>query len=197
MAPAGLISWLASLAKRPLRLLAALALAGGLGWGAYHLWGRRPPPPPPKTQAPALHVMEGLSLTEVQNGVKRWILEADRADYLKDRNEIRISGIYLEFYGEQDRVVSLSCREGVVDTKTRGLTLKDGVEVTEGDLKITTDLVRYLPQERVLVAPSEVVLEAPRLRVEGRDLTIHLAGRRLVLSRHRLTEVTLNDGMRL
>jgi LPS export ABC transporter protein LptC len=141
--------------------------------------------------------MEGLSLTEVQNGVKRWILEADRADYLKDRNEIRISGIYLEFYGEQDRVVSLSCREGVVDTKTRGLTLKDGVEVTEGDLKITTDLVRYLPQERVLVAPSEVVLEAPRLRVEGRDLTIHLAGRRLVLSRHRLTEVTLNDGMRL
>lgn len=194
MTPPGPPIWLRFFRKGPLRLLLALALLGGLGWGAYQLWGRRPPPPPPKVQAPTAHVMEGLSLTEVQDGVKRWVLEANSADYRKDQNEIFITGIYLEFYGEGDRVISLSCREGRLDTKTRALTLQDHVEVSQGDLKIITDLVRYLPKERLLVAPNEVVMENPRLRVQGSDLTVFLAGKRLVLNHHRLTEVVVDGG---
>ncbi len=197
MPAAGLLSWLASLTTRPFRLLAVLALMGGLGWGTYHLVGRRPLPPPPPDPKPATHVMKGLSLTEVQDGVKRWVLEANTADYRQEEHLIHLTGIYLEFYGDNDRVVSLSCQNGLVDTKTRSLMLKDHVEVSEGDHKITTDLVRYQSQQRLLEAPHEVVLETPRLRVEGRNLTIYLSSRRLVLNQHRLTEVILEDELKL
>ncbi len=196
MTPARHSSRLAVVRKTPVRLLLALALLAGLGWGAYGLWGRRPLPPPAKPQAPATHAMEGLSLTEVQDGVKRWVLEANTADYRKDRNEIFLTGIYLEFYGEDDRVINLTSQEGRVDTKTRAVTLQNQVEISQGDLRITTDLVRYLPQERLLVAPHAVVLENPRLRVQGSQLTVFLAAKRLVLAQHRLTEVLMGEEFR-
>jgi len=182
--------------RRRNRLLLA-ALAAGLGVILTYAWvGRRPPPPPPAAAAPS-HVMEGLSLNEIQDGVKRWVLKADSARYLQDRQEIHLTGIRLEFYGEPGRVISLSCQEGVVDTRTRGLTLQGEVEVREGELRITTALVRYLPRERLLVAPQEVTMENPRLKVEGRDLSVSLAHRRLVLKEHRLTEVRTAKDWRL
>jgi LPS export ABC transporter protein LptC len=141
--------------------------------------------------------MEGLSLNEIQDGAKRWVLEADRARYLQDRREIEVTGIRLEFYGEGGRVIRLNCREGRVDTATRSLTLAGEVEVSDGDLTVTTGLIRYLPQERLLLAPEEVTLTTPRLRVTGRDLSIFVAHRRLVLKEHRVTEVRDMEGWRL
>ena len=53
-----------------------------LGVGAWGLWGHRPPPPPPKPAATAqLPRMEGLSLTEIHEGDKTWVLEAKKADF--------------------------------------------------------------------------------------------------------------------
>ena len=70
-----------------------------LGVGAWGLWGHRPPPPPPKTVAAAQPPrMEGLSLTEIHEGDKTWVLEAKKADFHPEQDSISISGVRVEFF---------------------------------------------------------------------------------------------------
>jgi LPS export ABC transporter protein LptC len=167
----------------------------GLGFllvvvGGFSLWGRRPAPPPSKPQTPAeaKSRMEGLSLTEIQEGDKRWVLDARKADFRKDKDEVAISGIGVEFFGPGEHV-KVRADEGVFHTKTRVLTLKGQVEMQRGDLTIQTSQAVYQPNERVLLAPEDVVLIEPNLKVEGKGLKVELAHKRLVLAQHRLTEI--------
>jgi LPS export ABC transporter protein LptC len=133
--------------------------------------------------------METLALTEIQEGDKRWTLEAQRADFLKDRMEIRISGVKVEFFGGPGKTVRVKAQEGLINTKTRVLTLKGDVEMVSGDLRITTSIATYQPGGRLLLAPEEVTLEEPRMKVQGKGLKVELAEKKLVLAQHRLTQI--------
>lgn len=177
--------------------LMGLILLAGLGvWGLYEL--NRPPPPPPKpppTESKAR--METLALTEIQEGDKRWTLEAQSADFLKDKMEVKITGVKVEFFGGPDKVVKVKAREGLINTKTRVLTLLGGVEMVSGDLRITTEKVTYQPGERLLLAPDEVTLEEPRLKIEGKDLKVKLAEKKMTLAQHRLTQIKVPNMERI
>ncbi len=172
--------------------LAGLILLAGLGWGLYE-WSRPAPPPPPPPPAPAETKarMETLALSEIIEGNKRWTLEAQAADFSKEKMEVKITGVKVEFFGGPDEVIKVKAQEGLINTKTRVLTLQGGAEMVSGALKITTDQVTYQPGERLLVAPEEVTLEEPRLKVQGRDLQVKLAEKKLVLAQHRLTQVNV------
>lgn len=165
-----------------------------LALGAWGLWGRRPPPPPAKPQAAAeaKSRMEGLSLTEIVDGDKRWVLEAKKADFHKDQMEVSISGVGVEFFGPGEHI-RVRADEGLFHTKTRVLTLRGQVEMQRGDMVIKTSVATYQPSERLLLAPEEVTLTEPNLRVRGKDLTVELAQKRLVLAQHQLTEYKPKD----
>jgi LPS export ABC transporter protein LptC len=163
-----------------------------LAVAALVVWGLWPPPPKPPKPAPTAQTkarMETLALTEIQEGDKRWTLEAKSADFLKDRMEVRITGVKVEFFGGPDKIIRVKAQEGLINTKTRVLTLKGDVEMVSGDLRITTSIATYQPAGRLLLAPEEVTLEDPRLKVQGKDLKVELAEKKLVLAQHRLTQV--------
>ncbi len=173
-------------------LTGILLVAGLAAWSLFG--GRAPAPPPPapqRAETPARPKMESLSLIEVEDGGKRWTLDARDAEYLKDRDEIRITGIKVEFYGEGGRVLKISCEEGLINTKTRALTLNGQVLLQEGDLIIRTGTVHYQPEERLLLAPEGVVLESPRVKVQGKELRVELAKKRLTLAQHQSTQVKI------
>lgn len=180
---------------RTLKLLGLLGLIGLMAGGLWWYFTPAPPPPQPKTASEKKAQMESLSLTEIEEGDKRWVLNAEKAEYLRNRNEIRIQNIYLEFYGPDQEVVYLRAQEGLVNTKGKDLALKGNVELKRGDITIRTAEVRYLPKERLLVAPEEIVLEGPRAQISGKDLRIDLKNKRLVLQQHRLTKLKLEKGL--
>lgn len=173
-----------------------LGLAVLLGVGAWGLTAlNRPAPPPPKPVAAAPPArMEGLSLTEIQDGDKRWVLSAQKADFNKDHTEAIISGVQVEFFGP-DEHLRVRADEGIFHTKTRVLTLRGGVEMQRGDQIVKTSLATYQPAVRVLEAPEEIILEEPNLRVRGKGLTVALADKKLVLAQHRLTEIKVPEGL--
>ena len=171
--------------------LAVLVLVGA--WGLSEL-NRPAPPPPPPPAAPAPSRMEALSLTDVQDGDKRWVLEAKHADFDKDQVEVSISGVKVEFFGPGEHV-KVKADEGLYNTKTKFLTLKGNVEMERGDLLIKTNLATYEPDSRVLTAPEDVLLTEPTLRVQGKGLRVELADKKLVLAQHRLTEIKVQEGM--
>jgi LPS export ABC transporter protein LptC len=159
------------------------------GVGAWGLWGRRPPPPPPKTATPAQPPrMEGLSLTEIHEGDKTWVLEAKKADFSPDQTTVTISGVRVEFFGPGEDI-RVRSDGGSFNTKTRVLTLTGQVEMKRGDLLVQTDVATYLPEERALLAPENVVITEPGLKVEGKEMRVELAAKKLVMTQHRLTEL--------
>jgi LPS export ABC transporter protein LptC len=101
---------------------------------------------------------------------------------------VSISGVRVEFFGPGEHV-RVKADEGLFHTKTRVLTLKGNVEMRRGELLVQTTVATYQPDERVLLAPEEVVLTEPALRVTGKGLRVELAEKKLVLAQHRLTEV--------
>jgi LPS export ABC transporter protein LptC len=165
-----------------------------LGVGAWGLWGRRPPPPPPKpAAAPAQNSrMETLALTEIHEGDKRWVLEAKKADFRPDQTTVSISGVRVEFYGPGEDI-RVQADEGLFNTKTRVLTLMGHVEMKRGDLLVQTSQATYLPEERALLAPEDVVIMEPGLKVEGKGMRVELANKKLVMSQHHLTELRVKD----
>jgi LPS export ABC transporter protein LptC len=178
--------------RRP-RWLWGLGIVIVIGLGAWGLWGQRPSPPPPKAASPVQHPrMEGLSLTEIQEGDKRWVLEAKRANFHPDQATVSISGVRVEFFGPGEDI-RVKADEGLFQTKTRVLTLTGNVEMKRGDLTIQTSKATYLPTERILLAPEDVVIVEPRLRVAGKELRVELAAKKLVMAQHRLTEVQVQN----
>jgi LPS export ABC transporter protein LptC len=173
--------------------LGLVVLAVGF-WGIWGIWGRRPTPAPtPQPPAAAKSRMEGLSLTEIQEGDKRWVLEAKKADFRQEQSEVSITGVGVEFFGPGEHI-RVRADEGLFHTKTRVLTLKGQVEMQRGELLIKTGLAIYQPNERLLLAPEEVVLTEPNLRVRGKELRVELAHKRLVLAQHQLTEIKPKEG---
>ena len=164
-----------------------------LGVGAWGLWGQRPPPPPPKPVAAVTPPrMEGLSLTEIHEGDKTWVLEAKKADFHPEQATVSISGVRVEFFGPGEDI-RVKADTGLFNTKTRILTLKGQVEMRRRDLLVTTSEATFLPAERVLVAPEHVVIAEAGLKVEGRGLRVELAGKKLVMTQHHLTEFQVKD----
>jgi LPS export ABC transporter protein LptC len=164
-----------------------------LGVGAWGFWGRQPPPPPPKpVVAAAPPRMEGLSLTEIHEGDKTWVLEAKKADFHPEQDTVSISGVRVEFFGPGEDI-RVKADEGLFNTKTRVLTLKGQVEMRRTDLLVTTSEATYLPAERVLLAPEHVVITDAGLKVEGRGLRVELAAKKLVMTQHHLTELQVKD----
>jgi LPS export ABC transporter protein LptC len=164
-----------------------------LGVGAWGLWGRQPPPPPPKPVAAAAPPrMEGLSLTEIHEGDKTWVLEAKKADFHPEQDSVSISGVRVEFFGPGEDI-RVKADTGLFNTKTRVLTLNGQVEMQRGDLMVTTSEATYDPAERVLLAPEHVVITEPGLKVEGRGLRVELAAKKLIMAQHHLTELQVKD----
>jgi LPS export ABC transporter protein LptC len=164
-----------------------------LGVGAWGLWSQRTPPPAPKPAIPAQPPkMEGLSLTEIHEGDKTWVLEAKKADFYPDQTTIGITGVRVEFFGPGEDI-RVKSETGLFNTKTRVLTLKGQVEMRRGDLLVQTSVATYFPAERVLVAPEEVVITEPGLKVVGKGMRVELANKKLIMSQHQFTELQIKD----
>jgi len=133
--------------------------------------------------------METLAMTEIPEGGKRWVLEGLKADYHKERLEIAVTEVKVVFYEESGEPIYVKAREGVFNTKTRVMTLRGDVVMDRGDFHVTTSLAIYKPDEKVLVAPEDVVMETPRIKVTGKDLRVKTAEKKLILAQHRLTEI--------
>lgn len=175
------------------RWLWVLGVMVFLGVGAWGLWGHRPPPPPPKPVAQAQPPrMEGLSLTEIHEGDKTWVLDAKKADFHPEQNTVSISEVRVEFFGPGEDI-RVKSDAGLFHTKTRVLTLTGNVEMQRGDLLVETSEAAYLPDERVLLAPEQVVIIEPGLKVQGKGMRVELATKKLVIAQHQLTELQVRD----
>lgn len=148
-----------------------------------------PPPIAPEKQGE----MEKIKLTEIQDGVKKWLLIADNADYLSAKDKIIINNVWVEIYGkelekETDDII-ITGDKGFVGVKDRDLTLAGNVHAKTADYKFTSEFVHYDPKTRILTAPGPVKIQGPRLYLEGKGMTVDLRHNKLDVAEHTITKL--------
>lgn len=156
--------------------------------------GEVSPAPPPL--APEKHgEMKEVRLIEIQDGDKKWVLKADNADYVREKDRIHLTRVWVEIYGLAAGTVIITGDAGFIGIKSRELTLQGNVRAKSATYEFTSSEVRYNPQTRILSAPGPVKLEGPRISVEGKDMTVDLKNNKLDLAQHQKTRLRLSGGL--
>ena len=154
-----------------------------------------PPPSPPPLAPDKQGEMKEIRLTEIQDGEKKWVLKADNADYVRDKDRILLTQVWVEIYGVDGNTILITGDNGFIGIKTRDLTLQGNVKAKSAEYEFSSEEVHYNPQTRILSVPGPVRLEGPRLAVEGKDLTVDLKNHTLVLAHHSQTKLRLRGGL--
>jgi LPS export ABC transporter protein LptC len=168
-------------------------------WEMVSLWpqplgSEEPTVTPPATIAPDKQgEMEKIKLTEIQDGVKKWVLTADNADYLKDKDKIFLTHVWVEVFGkDNDKTaddVIITGDSGFIGVQARDLTLEGNVRAKTAEYEFTSDLVHYDPKTRIITAPGPIKVQGPRLYTEGNNMTVDLKKNKLDLARHTVTKL--------
>jgi LPS export ABC transporter protein LptC len=177
-------------------LLLALSLQGLLLYLEHPLHCQEKPTSPPPIAQEKQGEMEKVKLTEIQDGVKKWILTADNADYLQDKDKIIVNNVWVDISGkeldkETDDII-ITGDKGFIGVKTRDLTLEGNVHAKTADYEFTSDWVHYDPKTRILTAPGPVKIQGPRLYMEGKQMTINLRQNKLEVAQHTVTRLPIS-----
>ena len=154
---------------------------------------------PPPIAAGKQGEMEKIKLTEIQDGVKKWVLIADNADYLSDKDKIYINNVWVEVYGkelekETDDII-ITGNNGFIGVKARDLTLEGNVHAKTADYEFTSEFVHYDPKTRILTAPGPVKIQGPRLYMEGKGMTVDLRHNKLDVAEHTITKLQVTGNL--
>jgi LPS export ABC transporter protein LptC len=174
--------------------LLAFCLWGLVSLQTQPLVSAEPTVTPPTTITPEKQgEMEKIKLTEIQEGVKKWVLTADSADYLKDKDRIYLNKVRVEIFGkDSDKTVDdiiITGDSGFIGVKNRDLSLEGNVHARTATYEFTSNLLNYDPKTRILTAPGPVKVQGPRLYTEGIDMTVDLKINKLDLARHTVTKL--------
>lgn len=120
--------------------------------------------------------LDNLNYTETQDGHKRWTLTADRAEYLRASNLVRLTPVQLTFY-DAGTVgdLGLTADHGELEEDTRQVDVWGNVVITgEGGERLQTEALRYQDQQRLLSTAESIHYQAPRMELTGVGLLIDL-----------------------
>jgi LPS export ABC transporter protein LptC len=129
--------------------------------------------------------LDKLNYTETQDGRKRWTLVADRAEYLRGSNLVRLSPVQLAFYeagtfGD----LTLTANHGELHEETRQVDIWGAVVVVgEGGERLQTESLRYDNQRRQLTTAAPIHYQSPRMELTGVGLLVDLEKNTLLVEK--------------
>ncbi|MBN1957501.1 MAG: LPS export ABC transporter periplasmic protein LptC [Desulfuromonadales bacterium] len=127
--------------------------------------------------------LEDLHYTQNEDGQRRWTLDADRAEYLRDSSRAKLDAVSLTYYqagafGD----VTLRAAHGEFDQTTRQLDVwGDVVVVTERKDRLLTERLHYDDIQRQLSNSVPFRFISPRLELTGTGLQLDIDQGRLLV----------------
>jgi LPS export ABC transporter protein LptC len=125
--------------------------------------------------------MEGLTLSQGEEGKLRWKLEAAGAKYLQEQGRIRVDEPRITYYPKEDgRRLDVSAPEGEVDQDTEEAWLWPEVYMKSNDSVITAERLYYAGDNGTISLTGGVVLEREDMRVTSESAVIDLKSNAVV-----------------
>ncbi len=127
--------------------------------------------PPDKEIAAPAREMEGFTLVETHNGMKRVEVVGSQMVEDPEQQVLNVREVKVDFYDEQGVHQSvLTARTGTVETQTGDMTVRGQVVVvTDDGVRLETEELRWLDDTRRIVTdlPVRIIRETGELRGVG------------------------------
>ena len=129
--------------------------------------------PAEENLAAPVREMEGFTLVETHNGVKRVEVVGSQLTEHPDQQSLHVQDVKVDFYDENgDHQSVLTALAGRVDTETGNMTARgDVVVVTDDGVRLETEELTWLDERRRIVTelPVRIVRETGEVRGVGLD----------------------------
>lgn len=171
-------------------VFASLALAAAIALKTFR--GMRSGPILPGLPKNIDVALQKIHYTETKNGKKKWDLLADRAEFDKTRDVIRLSRVRLDvaLSGKPESIV-LTAAEADYHTGTKNVELIGGVVArSSSGMEFTTERVDFDSSRSLLHTADRVKFSDGNLKVEGVGMDLMVDTRILKIN----TQVTASYG---
>ncbi|HLA39811.1 MAG TPA: LPS export ABC transporter periplasmic protein LptC [Candidatus Glassbacteria bacterium] len=126
--------------------------------------------PEPQQQETADQVFDGFEMTITDNGIKKGLVQADRAEKYEQRKIFRATTLTVVFYTSSGEVKTvMTSRRGLIHTDTGDMEAMDSVVVFSSDSTrtLSTEHLVWKKEDNLIVGDTAVVIRSPRGVVYG------------------------------
>ncbi len=129
--------------------------------------------------------LEELHYTQNEDGRRRWTLDADKAEYLRDQSHAELENLSLVlFEAGQFKEVKLTAKHGTLEQADRQVEVWEQVVVTsERGEQLFTERLHYDGKQRVLRTKEPIRLVTPRMELTGVGLQADLVNDRILVEK--------------
>ncbi|MFA6283716.1 MAG: LPS export ABC transporter periplasmic protein LptC [Desulfurivibrionaceae bacterium] len=114
--------------------------------------------------------MEGVSFSQLKNGVRDWQIQAKRLYSGEDQDRMQMVSVEAQVFKNAERKFVITGQEGEYNSKKKILAMRNGVKVqAEKGVLIQSDSLSYDDQARRITTMAPV-------RITGKDMDIHGKG---------------------
>ncbi len=130
--------------------------------------------------------LDQLHYTQSEEGQRRWTLDADKAEYRREKNLAQLENVSLEFFqAGQLGDVKLSARHGTLQQESRQVEVWDQVVVsTAREEHLYTERLHYDDQARRLTTAEPIRFVSPQMEMTGTGLQVDLDTGRLQVKKN-------------
>lgn len=117
--------------------------------------------------------MRGLTYTHVEDGVRKWSLQAKGARYEEESGKVYLSEVHVEFYRRDGSTITIKGDQGTYNQKTQVVILKGHVDGRTSDgNRLLTDWITYREKDKVAETDAEVTVQGAQYKVRGVGMTV-------------------------
>ena len=126
--------------------------------------------------------VKNVLYTQVGDSDTKWEIKADTARYFKKENLVLFDKVTVTLETRNGRTFVLTGDKGQLNTNTKDIGIIGNVEIISdnGD-HLTTDRLTYSQGDERFHTNSAIVMENPRMRVEGVGMSLSLKNEELTL----------------
>jgi len=97
--------------------------------------------------------------TAARDGVKEWSLDAESAQYFKEKNQVVFKNPAVVFFRKNRSDITLSAKEGTLDTASNNFFAAGAVTVIMGEYTLETEKISYNNKKKLIrsMARSKIV----------------------------------------
>ncbi len=128
----------------------------------------------------ALMKLEQLEQISKKNGITQWALKASSAKLLSDENKALLSDVFVTFYTKDNEIITLSSKNGELDTQTHDMSFHDTVIVRYENAVLETQTLHYHKKEHIIYTQTRIIIHNEDSFVEADAMKTELDTRTIV-----------------
>lgn len=114
------------------------------------------PEPPERSEADLS--IKGFRHTAADEGRGKWIVEAESARLFSGRNMADLSDVDVTFFSEEKTPMNLSAQKGILNTKTRDMSMSGSVLGRHQGYILTTENLHYSHDSNIIYTDSHLTM---------------------------------------